>query len=99
MSLDAGNTTGTLTTRPFQLPGGRLTVNVHPGKGGQLDIDLLDKNNKRLATSKPITTNQFGGTVEWATGDPGKLTGQTVSLRLRFRRARLYSYWFQPPAG
>ena len=99
VSLDAGNTTGTLTTRPFQLPDGRLTVNVHPGKGGQLTIDLPNKNNKALATSKPITTNQFRGTLEWAAGDPGKLTGQTVSLRIRFRRARLYSYWFQPPAG
>ena len=64
-----------------------------------LAIDLLDKNNKTLATSKPITTNQFRGTVEWATGDPGNLTGQTVSLRFRFRRTQLYSYWYQPPAG
>ena len=96
-SLDAGDTPGTLTTRPFRLPVGRLPVNVLPGKNGRLQVDLLDKDNKTLAMSRPITTNQFRGSVEWATGDLDKLKGQTVSVRFRLRRARLYSYWFQPP--
>ena len=45
-SMDANDAGGTLTTRPVSFQGKHLFVNVDSGKGGELRVEILDKEGK-----------------------------------------------------
>ena len=94
ISLDAGDTEGTVLTMPFTLPGGELFVNVDALKG-ELRVEALDKNGKVLAASAPMTGNLLHQSVPWKQGAFADLKDQAVSLRFKLHNGQLYSYWLE----
>ncbi len=94
MSLDAGESAGTLLTRRFTVPGETLKVNVD-ARQGELEIEVLDEQGNTLATSDVIRSNLPAGQVSWKQGDLANAHGKAGSLRFTLRNASLYSYWFE----
>jgi hypothetical protein len=92
VSLDAGDTLGTLLTKPFNVNGTKLLVNVNAA-GGSLDIEVLDDNEKSLALSQSVTGDRLRASVSWKSGDLARLQGRAIRLRFLLRNARLYSFW------
>ena len=93
ISLDAGDMPGSVVTRRFTLPAGRLFVNVE-SRGGELRAELESEDGKTLARSRVITADVARQPLEWEAGDPAAPAGRRVALRFTLRNARLYSYWF-----
>jgi len=92
ISLDAGEESGMLLTKPFVLHGTQLSVNVDTLKGA-LELEVLDGEDESVAVSHPIVGDQPRGMVEWQSGDLADLQGQTVRLRFTLRKAQFYSFW------
>lgn len=94
MSLDAGQKHGSITTKPFELTGDRLSVNVALQKNGQLLAEVLEAgDNAPIATAAPIVVGQRRGEVKWERGELKNFQGRTVSLRFTLRNGQLFSYW------
>ena len=94
ISLDAGETEGSVQTKAFTLPGGKLFVNVDAFKG-ELGVEVVGENGKALAVSKSIKGDLPRGEVKWQKGSIADLKGKAVSLGFTLRNASLYSYWLQ----
>jgi hypothetical protein len=94
VSMDAGAEEGMLLTRPFEIPGPRLFVNVAT-PGGELRIDVLGDDGAVLARSEPSTGDLVQKRVSWRDGDLETLVGRKVRFRFRLRNAQLYSYWLR----
>ena len=92
MSLGADNGEGAVTTRPFRLPDGRLSVNVDAA-GGELRVEVLEPGGRVVASAAPVVGDRPDTAVRWEEGDLSQWAGRKVSLRFRLRNARLYSYW------
>ncbi|HVT27133.1 MAG TPA: hypothetical protein VHE81_03860, partial [Lacipirellulaceae bacterium] len=89
---------GTLLTRPFHLPGGRLTINADANRG-EIQVRLVGSDAKVIPSigelaAKPIRGNVLAGEVQWQTS-PGALRGQVVRLEMRARNASLFGFEFQ----
>jgi hypothetical protein len=98
VSLEAGDKTGTLLTKPFQLPSGQLRVNAKAKSQGRITLALCDKSGKPIkefSESKPVTGDVIEGTIRWSREIPESLRGETVRLRFAIRNANLFSYWWQ----
>jgi hypothetical protein len=94
ISLDAGEHEGTVLTKPFELPGGKLLVNVD-ARRGELRVEVFGGDGNVVARSEPLTGDLLREPVKWAEGEIADLKGQTVSLRFTLRNGQLYSYWFE----
>ena len=94
ISLDAGDTEGTLLTKRFKLPEPRLFVNVDAPKG-ELRVEVLDGAGKVVAQSDPLSGDLLRVPVTWAKGDIADLKGRTASLRFTLRNGQFYSYWLE----
>jgi hypothetical protein len=86
---------GTLLTRPFVVPGDRLTVNARAGKG-EVRVRLLDRDGKPLqdlgeADAKPITEDVLAGEATWPK-PLAALRGKPVRLEFRLRQAELFGF-------
>jgi len=92
VSLNAGDSPGTIRTQPFEVAGGKLFLNADAG-GGELGVEVLDDHQQVLATSAPISGDLVRGEVSWKQGNIAGLTGHAVSLRFTLRKAGLFSYW------
>jgi hypothetical protein len=92
LSLDAGEETGTLLTKPFILRGTTLHLNVD-AVGGELDVAVLDGAGQTVAVSAPVTADQLRAAIHWKSGNLENLQGTAVSLRFTLRDAQLYSFW------
>jgi hypothetical protein len=92
VSLDAGDQEGRVVTKPFQLSAGKLSVNVDAHEG-ELTVEVLDKDDKVVATSETLQGDWARGEVVWRNGNLADLVEQTVSLRFTLQQGRLYSYW------
>ena len=95
MSLDADESGGSLTTKLFKLPAGKLHVNVTCGKNAQLTAQVVEASGKVLATSAPISGEQLSGELQWENADLTTATGKEVQLRFNLRNGQFYSYWFE----
>ena len=98
VALEAGNTAGTVTTRPFKLAGGRLQLNVDARGQGQVRVELLN------AAGTPLPEYSGDHSV-WCQGvddlrfEPtwkhqpnlSALKGQVVRLKIHMKQARLYA--------
>ena len=93
VSLDAGDAEGSVTTRPFAPPAGKLHVNVDAA-GGQLRAELCDPQGNVLATSQVVHGDHPQIELQWEQDDQAKLQQPDVCLRFKLRGAKLYSYWF-----
>lgn len=96
-----GNDVGTITTKKLLFNGKLLKTNVKLKPGGNLKVEILDKDNQVIngyafATAKPIKNDQYAATVKWDNGaDLGKLKGKEIKLRFYLSGGELYSYWFE----
>lgn len=91
------NTSGQLTTRPVQYKGRHLFVNGDFG-GGQLRVDVLDRNGTVIApftaaACSPATGNATKIAVNWNGADLGDLAGRAVRFRFTITRGRLFAFW------
>lgn len=94
VSLDAGERKGSVLTRPFKLPSGKLLVNVD-ARQGELHVDVLTGNGTVVARSKRLTGDLLREPVRWSESGIAGLKGQTVSLRFTLLNGQFYSYWLE----
>ena len=95
-SMDAGEKSGVLTTRPLKFSGRHLFVNV-VAKDGELQVEALGADDKVLATSKPLTGNTTKRRIEWNDGaDLSALSGNPVRFRFRLTNGQLFAFWVTP---
>jgi hypothetical protein len=100
VSLDAGGSEGRARTVPVAVTGGRLLLNVDTGALGDLRIGLIDAAGVTLPgfaaeDCDPVQTNSTHAIVSWHGGsDLAALAGRSVSLEIRSRRTKLYSFRF-----
>lgn len=98
VSLDAGDETGWMLTKPFRLPtavGCDLHVNVDASRG-ELRATLCDVDGEPLTgfeTSMPVTGDQHDARVVW-TDSSAEHNGKVVRMRFTLHNAKFYSYWF-----
>jgi len=97
-SMDAGETPGTLTTRPLKFSGGHLFVNAD-ARGGELRVEVLDRNGEVFpalsrSSCMPITTDGTIQRVSWMEPvDLSALAGKPVRFRFHLTHGKLYSFW------
>ncbi|MCC6486543.1 MAG: hypothetical protein IT364_03520 [Candidatus Hydrogenedentes bacterium] len=93
ISLDAGDTEGTLLTQPFTMPGGELYMNADAFTGA-IRAEVLDEAGTVLAASIPMQGDLLNGQAKWENAGIAELKGQTVRLRFTLKNTAFYSYWF-----
>jgi hypothetical protein len=95
VSLDAGAEPGTLVTRPFAWPGGKLHVNANTS-GGWLRASVLDESGKPIQgfeQSQPLSADSTGSAVSWANAGLDRLANRQVRLKFTLCKGSLFSYW------
>lgn len=94
-SRQAGDTPGSLTTRPFSVAANSLTLNADAA-GGEVRVQITDAAGKpipgfRFEDCRPITADSLASAVAW--GKPlSNLRGQTVRLEFSLRNAKLFVF-------
>jgi hypothetical protein len=88
---------GTLRTRPFLVPGGRLTVNARTDRG-EVRVRLLDPAGNPLDSlgapeAEPVTGDVLAADVRWPKA-LAALRGKPVRLEVRVCRAALFGLEF-----
>jgi len=96
-SLDAGDTEGSVTTRPMENTGAPLAVNYAAREGGSLRVEVLDENGAVLEGFSredclPLQGDSIGQTVQWRNETSLPKTPRQIRLRFILQRAALYSY-------
>ena len=103
-SMNAGDTEGTLTTRPLKFSGGHLFVNAAVA-AGELRAEVLGADGKAIApfTAEnciPLKVDKTIAEVTWkGGGDLAKLAGQPAKVRFHLRNGALFSFWVTPDAS
>jgi hypothetical protein len=98
VSLHAGESGGTLLTRPFIPDGPTLHLNI-AAPDGEVTVRVCDIQGRAVETwtvSRPSATVRGDHTdiaVDWRDSDFGTRIGKPVSLRIEMRSADLYSFW------
>ena len=99
VSLDAGATEGSITSRPFVFEGSRLMINAD-AHGGQARVAILDADGQPLAgfdykDCDALQADEIHHTVTWdGKSDVEPLEGKEVKLQFYLRRAKLFSFGF-----
>lgn len=94
ISLDAGERTGRVLTRPFTVPGPSLRLNADAWEG-EVRVEVIDEDGRIAARSEPVSGDQPAAEVVWQEGNISGLESRTVQLRFELRQARLYAFWFE----
>ena len=96
VSMDGGQNRGVVTTRPLDLVGGRLHLNVDAARG-QVRVSALDGAGQVLPglgldDCVPIDQDSLDAPVVWK---DGRGLGEERRVRLQFelRQAALFSFW------
>jgi hypothetical protein len=102
VSMDAGGTEGTLTTRPLTFTGSHLFVNVK-NPAGTLKVEALDAAGNVIpgfsaANSTVISIDRTSQEVFWNGANIGSLVGQNVRFKFYLTNGSLYSFWVTPSA-
>lgn len=104
VSLDAGDSAGTLLTRPLRVTGQKLAVNLRAPEGA-LRAELLDAANRplpgyALADCRPTSGDGVALTVRWRHGQRlGDVAAQPLRVRFELTRGELYSFQFVTSDG
>jgi len=99
--MNAGASSGTLTTRPVTFQGKYLFVNAKAPKG-ELKVEVLDEQGKVIVpfsadNSLAIAGDSTKQQVKWKGADDlSKLSGQKVKFRFTLKGGELYSFWVSP---
>lgn len=103
-SMDAGEKSGTLTTRTITFKGKHLFVNLDAPQG-ELRAEVLDESGNVIApfTAEKCaasTGNSSRQRIVWKdANDLSPLSGRKVKLRFHLTRGRLYAFWITPDAS
>jgi len=101
VSVRAGFSGGTLTTKPLYFDGSRLTINYSTSAAGGLRVELRDSAGRAipgftLADCPEIIGDRLDQVVTWRGGaDVSKLAGKVVRLRFELADADLFSFRFE----
>ena len=100
VSLKGGVEWGSVLTRPLEVSGDALHVNVDSWRGRVL-TEVIDAGSGQpiVGYTKddciPAIVDSIDESVQWRDGrDLKALAGQTVRLRFHLWQAELYSFWF-----
>lgn len=98
-SMEAGEQTGTLTTRAVRFRGEHLFVNF-AAPHGELQVEALDETGRVVAVSEPMRGDRTKSAVRWQ-GGASLADQRDRSTRFRFhlRNGGLYAFWVTPDAG
>lgn len=100
-SLDAGETEGTITTRPVVFTGKHLYVNIDAPRG-EMRAEVLDEDGRPIApftkaACAPLSVDSTRQIVAWEkTKDLSALAGKPVRFRFTLRQGKLYAFWVSP---
>ncbi len=100
-SMEAGNKTGTLTTRKVTFDGTRLFVNTDCSEG-ELRVEIADENGKVIPkfsfkNAIPVKLDKTIEMVSWKSGnDLSELKGKPVKFRFHLTNGKLFSFWVSP---
>lgn len=98
-SMEAGEQTGTLTTRAVRFRGEHLFVNF-AAPHGELQVEALDETGRVVAVSEPMRGDRTKSAVRWQGG--ASLADQrdrSTRFRFRLRNGGLYAFWVTQDAG
>lgn len=85
--------TAVITTELLELGGETLSVTADVDGSGSVQVEVVDAENERLATSQPITDTVTEGKVTWEVdGGSVGLSGQHTRIRFRLHKAKLYGF-------
>jgi len=101
ISLEAGEETGTVVTKPFKLEGERLEINVN-AEGGSMRAEILDENGSPIPGYSGDDAPEYQAVddlrlnITWE-GDKNlsALSGEVIQIRFHFRNANLYAFQIQ----
>ena len=97
VSLDAGNTMGTLTTKTFIHPGGTLHLNADARMGAVI-AQIQDAEDKTMSGYKGgelKATDTLAARVQFIGAKRMDLAGRPVKLQFTLKNAKLFSFWFE----
>jgi hypothetical protein len=103
VSMDAGETEGTLLTRPITFRGKHLFVNAKID-GGELRVEMLDDRGQVMApyaaaNCVPVRADKVSQQVRWKdVRDLEAIAGKTVQFRFHLKNGRLFAFWVSPDA-
>lgn len=100
VSADGHSAESSLTTVPVVFSGERLEINASTGKGGSIQVELLDPAGRVLAgPSDLFRGDDVRATVTWRRNrSVASWKGKPVSLRFRLQNASLFSFAFRQSA-
>ncbi len=96
VSVEAGDSPGTLTTKSFFLHGNEVFINA--ACKGEIRVGLLDPEARAVEgflvdDCEPITCDQVEHPVRWKAGaDLSRLMGRRVKVMFKLKDAKLYSF-------
>ncbi len=103
VGLEAGEQAGTVITKPFELEGTHLQLNVDAGDSGIVRVEMLDSTGTPLPEFSGDLATSYRGVDElrlepaWKNhADLSALKGQAVRLKIYLENARLYAFQIQP---
>jgi hypothetical protein len=97
-SMDAGEKTATLTTRPVAFNGRHLHVNLAAPKG-ELRVEILDEAGQPIPpftqeNCQPLTGDSTRQLVQWkGASSLDTVNGRPVKFRFHLKQGSLYSFW------
>jgi hypothetical protein len=103
VSVNAGQETGSVTTRHLKLMGDSLFVNA--SVRGELRVEILDESNQAIpgysaADCDPLRGDKLRHRVNWrGKANLSRLRGKQVKLRFFLREGDLYSFWSEGRSG
>lgn len=101
VSMDGGESGGTLTTRLLDFSGKYLFVNLDT-HAGELRVEALDRNNSVIPpfskeNSEPVSLDKTRCRVAWKDAkDLSAVDKTAVKFRFHLRNGSLYSFWMCP---
>jgi len=101
VSLNAGEKTGTVVTRPLTFEGRHLFVNAEVARSGYLKTALWTTSGPSpaehaLSQCKPVTGDVMAARVAWKGGSEIEhRKGEPLRVVFEMKDAKLYSFWVQ----
>lgn len=102
VSLNGGEETGTVVTRPLTFKGKKLRINAEVAKGGEIRVAFRTRDGEpvegfTIKECKPLTGDSINMQVEWEAGrDISALSESFLRIEFQLRNAKIYAFWFEP---
>ena len=103
VSLHGDGGGGELVSRPFTFDGSELHLNLQVADGGMAEVTVCDQHGRAdgvwsvftegVVQSPPLSGDHLDLKVPWKRGNVAGLLGLPCTLRVKLRRAHLYSFW------